>query len=291
MGTSLTGGIAGDSQRNRSRDTGSGGCHGTGFGRGNHSRSRSFAECCGDDILLAGGSDWSLEPDHRAAIFGAGGDGNNTDPFRRNAHYAAAAEGHLFSRLTGPTRTERTPPAPPGLAAASSAPTVMNIEDSVAGYRYSFDTNSHAAHRTPIAPIRVTKGEVAAPTSSNAVQGASTATSGRFQAAGANASQPRPEISNEQLGTQTMEGVLGDGVRTTTTWPVGFFGNDRPVSSIRETWSSRELGMAVLSKSSDPRYGETTTKVTNIQRAEPDPSLFQPPAGYEIVDPQVTQQR
>ena len=88
-----------------------------------------------------------------------------------------------------------------------------------------------------------------------------------------------------------MEGVLADGVRTTTTWPVGFFGNDRPVSSIRETWSSRELGMAVLSKSSDPRYGETTTKVTNIQRAEPDPSLFQPPAGYEIVDPQVTQQR
>ena len=197
----------------------------------------------------------------------------------------------FFRDSLGRTRTERTPPAPPGLAAASSAPTVINIEDSVAGYRYSFDTNSHAAHRTPIAPIRVTKGEVAAPTSSNAVQGASTATSGRFQAAGANASQPRPEISNEQLGTQTMEGVLADGVRTTTTWPVGFFGNDRPVSSIRETWTSRELGMAVLSKSSDPRYGDTTTKVTNIQRAEPDPSLFQPPAGYEIVDPQVTQQR
>jgi hypothetical protein len=43
--------------------------------------------------------------------------------------------------------------------------------------------------------------------------------------------------------------------------------------------------MAVLTRTSDPRRGESTTKLTNISRAEPDPSLFQPPAGYEIVDP------
>jgi hypothetical protein len=43
--------------------------------------------------------------------------------------------------------------------------------------------------------------------------------------------------------------------------------------------------MAVMTKTSDPRSGEATMKLTNISRTEPDASLFQPPAGYEIVDP------
>ena len=93
------------------------------------------------------------------------------------------------------------------------------------------------------------------------------------------------------MGTQTIEGVLVDGTRNTTTYPVGFFGNDRPVSTVTETWNSRELGMAVLRKTSDPRSGETTMKLTNISRAEPSVSLFQPPADYEIVDPPSPEQK
>jgi len=46
------------------------------------------------------------------------------------------------------------------------------------------------------------------------------------------------------------------------------------------------LKMVVLSKNSDPRSGESTTRLTNISRAEPDPSLFQIPADYEVVEPQ-----
>jgi len=42
--------------------------------------------------------------------------------------------------------------------------------------------------------------------------------------------------------------------------------------------------MAVLSKTSDPRFGESTTKLINIEMAEPDPALFQVPAEYSIVD-------
>jgi hypothetical protein len=97
---------------------------------------------------------------------------------------------------------------------------------------------------------------------------------------------PGPEISNEQLGTKTIEGVLVEGARITTTYPIGFLGNDRPVTTVTERWVSRDLGMTVLTKTSDPRRGESTTKLTNISRAEPDPSLFQPPLGYEVVDPQ-----
>ena len=67
-------------------------------------------------------------------------------------------------------------------------------------------------------------------------------------------------------------------------YPAGAFGNDRPVTVIRETWRSTELKVMILSKNSDPRSGETTTKLTNISRAEPDPALFQIPADYKIVE-------
>jgi hypothetical protein len=53
---------------------------------------------------------------------------------------------------------------------------------------------------------------------------------------------------------------------------------------IMETWRSSELQTTLLLKISDPRTGETTTRLTNISRSEPDPSLFQVPAGYEITD-------
>jgi hypothetical protein len=39
-----------------------------------------------------------------------------------------------------------------------------------------------------------------------------------------------------------------------------------------------------MSKSNDPRMGETSYKLTNIQRSEPAPSLFQPPDDYTVRD-------
>ena len=41
--------------------------------------------------------------------------------------------------------------------------------------------------------------------------------------------------------------------------------------------------MVVYSKQSDPRTGEQTYRLTNINRSEPDPSLFQLPTGYKVV--------
>lgn len=79
---------------------------------------------------------------------------------------------------------------------------------------------------------------------------------------------------------------MAEGSRTTVTYPVGAVGNDRPLTTTTETWTSPELKMVVLSKNSDPRSGESTTRLTNISRSEPDPSLFQIPADYEIIEPQ-----
>jgi len=81
-----------------------------------------------------------------------------------------------------------------------------------------------------------------------------------------------------------MEGVMVEGYRSTTTWPVGSQGNDRPIVATHESWYSRDLKTEVLTKNSDPRFGENTFKLTNLDRTEPDLALFQVPRDYTIVD-------
>lgn len=53
---------------------------------------------------------------------------------------------------------------------------------------------------------------------------------------------------------------------------------------MHERWYSPELKLEVMNIQNDPRYGQTTFKLTNINRGEPDPSLFQPPADYQVVE-------
>jgi hypothetical protein len=90
--------------------------------------------------------------------------------------------------------------------------------------------------------------------------------------------------SKTDLGMQTVEGVPAQGTRITRTIEAGQMGNSLPIVITTETWFSPDLKVLVTSKSSDPRIGETTYKLTNIQRAEPDPSLFEAPADYTIRD-------
>ena len=152
--------------------------------------------------------------------------------------------------------------------------------DPVAGYHYTLDSRSHTAHRIAMPPAR--QWFNTATTSANPPRpGVLPATTAAFKA---DTTRPHPEVSRESLGTQTIEGVLAEGTRTTTTFPVGFMGNDRPITTVSETWTSPDLKTAVLSKTSDPRFGDTTTKLTNIVMAEPDQALFQVPADYSIVD-------
>jgi hypothetical protein len=90
------------------------------------------------------------------------------------------------------------------------------------------------------------------------------------------------EVNRESLGKQTIEGVEAEGTRVTFTIPAGKIGNERPIVTVNETWYSPELQALVMSKNSDPRMGETTYRLTNINRSEPDPSLFQVPADYTV---------
>jgi hypothetical protein len=90
------------------------------------------------------------------------------------------------------------------------------------------------------------------------------------------------EVNMESLGKQTIEGVEVEGQRVTVTIQAGKIGNERPIVTVNERWYSPELQTVVLSKNSDPRLGETTYKLTNIDRNEPDPSLFQVPADFTV---------
>jgi hypothetical protein len=90
------------------------------------------------------------------------------------------------------------------------------------------------------------------------------------------------EVNQESLGTQSIEGVTAEGTRMTFTIPAGKIGNDRPIVTVNERWYSPELQTVVLTKNSDPRMGETTYRLTNINRSEPDPALFQVPADYTV---------
>jgi hypothetical protein len=90
------------------------------------------------------------------------------------------------------------------------------------------------------------------------------------------------EAKTESLGTQTMEGVIVEGKRVTRTIPAGQIGNTQPIEIVSEVWTSPDLQVTVMSKHSDPRFGETTYQLTGIHRAEPDHSLFEIPPGYTV---------
>lgn len=92
------------------------------------------------------------------------------------------------------------------------------------------------------------------------------------------------ETRKEDLGVQNIEGVQAEGTRTITTIPAGDIGNERPIEIIYERWYSKELQLVVMSKNSDPRFGEQTYRLTNIVRSEPDPSLFEVPSGFRILN-------
>ena len=93
-----------------------------------------------------------------------------------------------------------------------------------------------------------------------------------------------PNVKTDMLGLQTIEGISADGRRTIETIPAGEVGNEQPIQIVSEFWYSPDLQVTLLSKHFDPRVGEIVFRLTNISRGAPAPSLFQPPADYQITE-------
>jgi hypothetical protein len=89
-------------------------------------------------------------------------------------------------------------------------------------------------------------------------------------------------VRTESLGTAQIEGVEAQGTRSVVTIEAGAIGNQAPIEIVSEQWFSPAIGEIVLSRRSDPRFGETTYRLRNIVRAEPAPELFEVPGDYTV---------
>jgi TonB family protein len=94
--------------------------------------------------------------------------------------------------------------------------------------------------------------------------------------------EQRVKPVTESLGKQSIEGVEAEGTRTTVTFPAGAIGNERPINIVSERWYSPELQTVVMTRHSDPRFGETTYRLTNFFRSEPARTLFDVPSDYTL---------
>ena len=189
------------------------------------------------------------------------------------------ADGNHIQRTTtasmardsqGRTRTERSLAAIGRLAGSGVASTAVFINDPVAGMSYMLDAKSHTARQIPSMSNR----HRPASDASAQVKTDSVRQSMRQRA--------MANVKSDDLGTQVIDGVTVQGKRITRTVPAAQAGSERDIEVVTETWTSPDLQMVVMSKTSDPRFGDSVYKLTSISRAEPDPALFSVPADYQV---------
>ncbi|HEX8176413.1 MAG TPA: hypothetical protein VF543_15090 [Pyrinomonadaceae bacterium] len=190
----------------------------------------------------------------------------------------------IYRDSEGRTRREQTLGAIGHWTAAGEPAKTIFINDPVGRVNYVLDPKAQTARKMVI-PQLLTNGNfrIAAPPPPNA-NGAPTVRvfENTVQTAPVRDRNTGLQPKTESLGKQVIEGVEAEGTRTTITIPAGQIGNERPIDIVTERWFSPELQVVVYSKKTDPMSGETTYRLTNINRDEPARSLFEVPAGYKI---------
>ncbi len=174
---------------------------------------------------------------------------------------------HLVRDSAGRTRREVSLSGLAALAAGGAAQQVIFIVDPVAGASYALD------------PVRktVSKSPWAGPGPGARPPAARGARRDRRE----DASQP---VKVEPLGAATIEGLRTEGTRTTATIPAGAIGNVAPIQVVTERWYSADLQMPVVTRRSDPRSGETVTRLVHVTRSEPSPALLQVPPDFKLTE-------
>ena len=92
------------------------------------------------------------------------------------------------------------------------------------------------------------------------------------------------QLAVKDLGEKPINGWTAKGTRDTRTIKAGTIGNDRDLDIVDERWVSNDLQVLLKSVNDDPRFGETSYELTNIVRGPQDPTLFQVPADYSVVE-------
>ncbi len=188
-------------------------------------------------------------------------------------------------------RTRQDAPLPAiGDISPAKAPHLVFIQDPVAQTSYTLDLTDKTAMKGPSMPPPGAAGvaggmtRMVVRTGGPVPAGAQPRVFELQKTLSAVSAKNEGETATEDLGSQVMEGVQVTGTRTTRTIPAGQIGNDKAISIVTEVWTSPELKTVVYSKRTDPRMGEQTFKLTNIQRTEPDSTLFTVPADFKVID-------
>jgi hypothetical protein len=207
----------------------------------------------------------------------------------------------IYRDSEGKTRRETVGSSPVGVTVVISTPfgpvnaspsvstsqPQIQISDPVAGVSYVLDPETHTAKKYKTFPsdpkiaaaIARAKQEMTS-TGKNSV----TIRDGNTSVSVSTASSSSIPFPTESLGTMTIEGVECEGTRMSSTIPAGQIGNEKPIVITSESWISPKLQVEVLTKRFDPRSGENTFKLINIDQSKPPAALFQVPADYTIID-------
>lgn len=175
---------------------------------------------------------------------------------------------HLVRDSAGRTRREVSLAGLSALAAGGAGQQVVFIVDPVAGASYALDPVRKTASKSPWA---------------------GPAGGGARSSAAPGARRDRREEGSEPakvepLGAATIEGLRTEGTRTTVTIAAGAIGNAAPIQVVTERWYSADLRMPVVIKRSDPRSGETVTRLVHVTRSEPSPTLLQVPSDFKLIE-------
>jgi hypothetical protein len=182
-------------------------------------------------------------------------------------HITRKTQTNVYRDSQGRFRREVTLPAIGPLTASGQPHSFVEISDPVAGTAYVLESEQKVARQMPDsmgAGVRTKVGPNGNVFYRHFKESVETT------------------AKTESLGTQTIEGVNAEGTRTARTIPAGEMGNEKPITIVSERWYSTDLQMDVRSAHSDPRFGDTTYTLTNIQRSEPDASLFVVPSDYTV---------
>lgn len=152
---------------------------------------------------------------------------------------------------------------------APPTPMLVEIDDVVGGYFYALDEERRIAYRSKHPPVPARTIEPAQKSAN--------------QASAPPAKEGMPQTTVEDLGIKIIEGIQAEGQRRTTIYPVGYRGNDRPMTEVSEMWVSQQLELVVRSTTKSAA-GESLTELTNVSLVEPAADLFRPPSGYQVID-------
>jgi len=206
----------------------------------------------------------------KGAPFSAVATSETTQTLADGNHINRKTQTNLYRDSLGRFRKEVTLLAIGPLAASGQPHSFIEISDPVAGTNYVLEPDQKVARQMP-GPIGMQV----------RMKGGPGGPGGNVFYHNLKESQ-EVEAKIESLGIQTVGGVNAEGTRTTRTIPAGEIGNEKPITIISEKWYSPDLQMDVKSTHSDPRFGNTSYTLTNIQRAEPAATLLAVPAGYAI---------